>query len=311
LNRCAVHKIIENGGDIMGKTGRRIWYGIAIFLACLVVLISAAGIIGVWVTQSALSSSIVQLLDSVSNITGSLRQTTQTVDQKLASMQDIASSISTASESLSQQVADQGLIKLLLPEEQTTQLSELSTSVKEAITTLQDTLTSIQTIYQTIDSIPFVNLPSPSQEQIDKVSQSITTIQSAVDEVTNAITTFRAGASEKISLVTQAVDQLNGKLTEARNNLAELDSLMANVQDKLAQLQQTVVVALVLLAILESVFLVWVIYTQVEVIRLYALRWRASGAAAAIEAPAEPTKTSKDELPGEAGPSAPDTQENK
>jgi uncharacterized phage infection (PIP) family protein YhgE len=293
----------------MGKTGRRIWYGIAIVLSCLVVLLSVAGIVGVWVTQRAVSNAVVQFIDSVSNVTGSLRQTAQTVDQKLASMQDITSSISTASVSLSQQVADQGLINLLLPEEQTQKLSEFSLSVKEAISTLRDTLTSIQGIYQTIDSIPFVNLPSPTQDQIDKFGESINAIQSAVDEVTNAITAFRAGASEKISLVTQAVDQISGRLNDARSRLAELDTRLANVQDRLAQLKQVAVVVLFLISVLGSLFLIWVVYTQIEVIRLYALRWRAPVAVTAIETGTLPAVSSKDEPEIDAGTSTPDNQE--
>jgi prefoldin subunit 5 len=208
-------------------------------------------------------------------------------------------------------VADQGLIKLLLPEEQTQKLSDTSASVKEAISTLRDMLTSIRTIYRTIDSIPLVNLPYPSQEQIDKFGESITTIQSAADEVTNAITAFRAGASEKINIVTQAVDQLTGRLTDSRTRLAELDTRLANIQDKLVQLQQIVVVALFLMSLLGSLFLAWVIYTQVEVIRLYALRWRASGVAAGIEPAAEESIGAKDEPAIDAGTAAPGNQENK
>ena len=294
----------------MGKTGRRIWYGIAIVLSCLVMLLSVAGIVGVWVTHRAVSNTVVQLLDSVSNVTGSLRQTAQTVDQKLASLQDITSSISTASASLSQQVADQGLIKLLLPEEQTQNLSNTTASVKEAISNLRDMLTSVRTIYQTIDSIPFVNLPSPSQEQIDKFGESITTIQSAVDEATNAITAFRAGASEKISIVTQAADQLTSRLAESRTNLSELDTRLVNVQDKLAQLQQIVVVVLFLISLLASLFLAWVVYTQFEVIRLNAHRWRTAGVVAGIETAAEELPGAKDEPTSDTGTSAPENQEN-
>jgi uncharacterized phage infection (PIP) family protein YhgE len=226
-------------------------------------------------------------------------------------MQDITSSISTASVSLSQQVADQGLIKLLLPEEQTQKLSEFSVSVKEAISTLRDTLTSIRGIYQAIDSIPFVNLPAPSQDQIDKFGESISTIQSAVDEATNAITAFRAGASEKISVVTQAVDQLTSRLSDARSRLAELDTRLANVQDRLAQLKQVAVVALFLMSVLGSLFLAWVIYTQVEVIRLYALRWRSVGAAIGIEPAAAESISTKDEPATDTGTQAPEDQENK
>ena len=267
----------------MKKTGRRIWYGIAIFLSSLVILLSLVGIVGVWLTQSAMTNSVVQLLDSLSNISGNLRSTTQTVDQKLATLQEISSSISTASDTLSQQVADEGLIKLLLPEEQVQKLTDTFASVKEAVSTLQALMTSVKTIYQTIDSLPIINLPNLSQDQIDKFANSINTVQTALDELTNAITAFRAGASEQIGKVKQAADQFTARLGESRSNLAELDTILANIQSILSQLQQVAVVALFLLALFSTLFLAWVIYTQAEVIRVYALRLKASRAVAAAE----------------------------
>jgi uncharacterized phage infection (PIP) family protein YhgE len=295
----------------MGKTARRIWYGIAIFLSCLVVILSVVGIAGIWITERAMGNAVVQVLDAVSNVTGSLRQTAQTVDQKLASMQDITSSISTASASLSKQVADQGLIQLLLPEQQTQNLAEFSNSVKDAVNTLRDIITSFKSIYQTIDAIPFVNLPAPTQDQIDKMGESINTIQSSVDEVTNAITAFRAGASEKISIVTQAVDQLTNRLSESRTRLAELDTQLANLQDKLAQLQQIAQVVIFLLALDLSLFLAWVVYTQIEVIRLYTFRWRGAGASAEIEPAAAELADTKDEPASDTGSEAVSDQEPK
>ncbi len=102
----------------MKKTGHKIWYGIAMFLSELVLLLSGVGIAGVWIAERALANSVVQILDAVGNVTGSLRQATQGVDQKLESMQATSTFISTASSRLSQTVADQALILLLLPEEQ-------------------------------------------------------------------------------------------------------------------------------------------------------------------------------------------------
>jgi hypothetical protein len=271
------------------KTGRKIWYGIAIFLSSLVIVLSLAGIVGVWYAQGALSTSMVQLLDSLSNITGNMRTTIQTVDQKLADLQDISSSISSASDTLSQQVADQGLIKLLLPEEKVQKLTDTFTSVKEAVSTLSDLMTSVKSIYQTIDTLPFINLPSLSQEQIDKFAGSVDTVQNALDEVTTAITAFRAGASEQINKVKQAADLFTGRLSESRSNLAALDTRLGNIQEILSQLKQLVVAALFLGALFGTLFLAWVGYTQIEVIRLYVLRWKATRpvALAATAAPQE------------------------
>jgi archaellum component FlaC len=260
----------------MGANGRKIWYGIAIFLSGLIVLLSVAGIAGVWVTQQAVRNTVSTLVDSVITITQNIQALDQNYDQKLANMQEIVSSISTATNTLSQQVANQGLIATLLPEEQSTNLANLSASVQESINTIRDTLITIRSLYQTIDSIPFVKLPSLSQDQIDQFSQSVTTIQTAVDNVTNAITAFRSGASTQIDKLTAAVDQLNSGLSYARNILANVDTSLTEAQDTLNHLQQSFFTVLLLSSGVGTLLLLFVIYTQVEVIRLYVQRWKAS-----------------------------------
>jgi archaellum component FlaC len=260
----------------MGANGRKIWYGIAIFLSGLIVLLSVAGIAGVWVTQQAVRNTVSTLVDSVITITQNIQALDQNYDQKLANMQEIVSSISTATNTLSQQVANQGLIATLLPEEQSTNLANLSASVQESINTIRDTLITIRSLYQTIDSIPFVKLPSLSQDQIDQFSQSVTTIQTAVDNVTNAITAFRSGASTQIDKLTAAVDQLNSGLSYARNILANVDNSLTEAQDTLNHLQQSFFTVLLLSSGVGTLLLLFVIYTQVEVIRLYVQRWKAS-----------------------------------
>jgi archaellum component FlaC len=260
----------------MGANGRKIWYGIAIFLSGLIVLLSVAGIAGVWVTQQAVRNTVSTLVDSVITITQNIQALDQNYDQKLANMQEIVSSISTATNTLSQQVANQGLIATLLPEEQSTNLANLSASVQESINTIRDTLITIRSLYQTIDSIPFVKLPSLSQDQIDQFSQSVTTIQTAVDNVTNAITAFRSGASTQIDKLTAAVDQLNSGLSYARNILANVDNSLTEAQDTLNHLQQSFFTVLLLSSGVGTLLLLFVIYTQVEVIRLYVQRWKAA-----------------------------------
>jgi predicted nucleic acid-binding Zn-ribbon protein len=266
----------------MGKTGRRIWFGIAIFLSGLVVLLSLAGIAGVWVFQQAARNTISNLVDSVISVTQNIQALDQSFDQKLENMQEIVSSISDATNTLSQQVANQGLISTLLPEEQTTNLANLSASVQESINTIRDTLTTVRSLYQTIDAIPFINLPSLSQDQIDQFNQSVTAIQTMVDNVNNTITAFRTGASTQIDKLTAAVDQLNSGLSSVRSLLAEVDNRLTKAQDTLNHLQQTIFNALLISSVIGTLLLLFVIYTQVEVIRLYVQRWRATSMAAQI-----------------------------
>ncbi len=258
----------------MGKTSRRIWYTTAMCLSGFVLLLSLLGIAGVWVTEQILANSAVQILVAVENLTGGLRQVTQGVDQKLERMQAATISISTASTQLSQKVTDEGLVLLLLPEDQEQNLSELALSVKEAVSPLGDLLTAGVVIYRLIDQLPFIDLPAPSQEQVDRIEESAGEIQAAVDRLETDIAAFRSGTSDQITKVGAGADALTSRVGQARDQLANLDASLALAQESLTRLEQIVVKVLVLAALMFTLLLAWVIYSQIEVLRLYAQRWK-------------------------------------
>ena len=282
-------------GADMKKTGKRVWYGIAIFLSGLILLLSVLGIAGVWITERALANTVVQVLDSVGNITETLRQATQGVDQKLERLQSISSFISTVSGKLSQNVNDQGLLLLLLPEEDEQKLVSLTTSVNESVGTLRDVLTAGLSIYRTIDQLPFISMPAPSQEQVDKIQSSVGEIQSSVENVRTEIVAFRSGISGRITNVQNGADLLTSRLGQSRDRLADLDARLAIIQESLVQWQKTAQNVLVLLSFLVTLLLAWVIYSQVEVLRLYVHRWKAAGSKTEIETPPDQAVSKKTE----------------
>lgn len=279
----------------MGKTGRRIWYAIAMFLSGLVLLLSVVGIVGVWITERALADTVVQVLDAVGNVTGSLRQATQGVDQKLERMQAVSTFISTASATLSQNVTDKGLILLLLPEEKEQNLVALAASVQETIGTLRDTLAAGLSIYHSIDRLPFVSLPAPSQEQVDKIASTSGEIQSAVDGLKAEIVAFRSGASDRIEKIQTGADLVTSRLGQSRDRLANIEARLAVLQESIGQWQKTAVRILVLISFLVTLMLAWVIYSQVELLRLYGQRWKASGQKTGTEQTTLGTVGMKDE----------------
>ncbi len=279
----------------MKKTGKRIWYGIAIFLSGLILLLSVLGIAGVWITERALAKTVVQVLDSVGNVTETLRQATQGVDQKLERLQSASSFISTVSGKLSQNVNDQGLLLLLLPEEEEQNLVSLTSSVNESVSTLRDVLTAGLSIYRTIDQLPFISMPAPSQEQVDKVQSSVGEIQSSVENVRTEVVAFRSGISGRITNVQTGADLLTSKVGQSRDRLADLDARLVIIQESLVQWQQTAQNVLLLVSFLVTLILVWVIYSQAEVLRLYVQRWKAAGLNAGIETPPDQAASIKTE----------------
>jgi len=293
----------------MGKAGRNIWYGIAMSLSGLILLLSVAGIVGAWAIEGALANSVVDILGAIENVTGSLRQPIQRIDQNLEKMQAISTQISTASDQLSQNVTDKDLVQLLLPEQQELQLVSLSSSVKEAFGNLRDTLTAGVDFYRSIDRLPFIKLPAPSQEQIDKFGGSIAEIESSVDSLKKDVAAFRSGAGDQIGKVQTGADSLTAQLGQTRDQLASLDASLAAAQKTLIRWQRIAVKAFVLATFLVTLLLAWVIYSQVAVLRLYKQRWKGSGTESRPEEYPDRTAGAEDETVIESGSLAPENPE--
>ena len=116
------------------------------------------------------------------------------------------------------------------------------------------------------------------------------------------------------------------RIDETRDNLNELDERLQTLQGVLARAEQLIPLLFILGALLLTLFLVWVIYSEVVVIRMYVQSWRGGGKAtpadvkassAAEQAPAAEDNApasvepgpSTGQLPEAAGPDQEETKE--
>jgi len=254
--------------------GRKIWYGTAITLSVLVLVISAVSVVGAWVVEQSLSKITVNLLGVTYDLAGGLRQVTQRINNGAGEIKQITTGVSDVSAQISQNVEDQGLVKLLLPEEQEQKLVELVDTIQQTVDSIRDVLQAGFDLYSSINQIPFVDLPQPKQETIDKLQQASANGKAAVEELTQGVSDFRSGAAEKVDKITQAADKITQGMDELSSLMVETDADLAALQDSVTRLQQIVPVVLALVTVLLTLFLVYVIYTQVEVIRLFVQRWK-------------------------------------
>jgi hypothetical protein len=259
--------------------GRKIWYGTAITLCCLLILVSAAGIAGSWVLGNALTSLSVQVLTIVDKTAGGARLVIDGVDEIASNVEDVSTSIGEASDQLSQSVTDRGLILTLLPEEKEQELEAKADELTETIDAVLEAVDAGLDLYLSIDALPFVSLPMPRQETLDRLEQLSGEIQTTVDEIVQGIQDFRSGVSSEIDRVTELALGITGRLGELRDGFAMLDADLAALQELIARLQRLVATVFTLLSLVSSLFLAWAIYTQVEVIRLYVHRWKSLGLA--------------------------------
>lgn len=254
--------------------GKKILYGFVIGLSGLILLLCLVGIIGVWVVERPLSDAAVTTLKVVENSTALIRQSGSRVDSTLNVLQSKTAEITDASQQLSQNVTDKGLVMVLLPEAQEQALIETVSSVQDTYNGIRESIAKGLDLYRSINRIPFVSLPGLSDDQLEKIDNSMTQIQTLVETLRLQMADFRSGVAIKIDKVIEAVNLLNNEITKVRDGLSQLDAKLAALEAFSIRLQQVIPGALLAFAVILSLIFAFVIFTQVEVIRLYLAHWR-------------------------------------
>jgi len=257
--------------------GKKILYGFVIGLSGFILLLCLAGIIGVWVVEGPLSDAAVATLKVVENSTALIRQSGSRVDSTLNLLQSKTAEIADASQQLSQNVTDKGLVMALLPEAQEQALIETVSSVQDTYNGVRESITQGLDLYRSINRIPFVSLPGLSDDQLEKIDSSMAQTETLVETLRSQMADFRSGVATKIDKVIEAVNLLNNEITKVRDGLSQLDAKLAALEAFSIRLQQVIPGALLAFAVILSLIFAFVIFTQVEVIRLYVAHWQRLG----------------------------------
>lgn len=257
--------------------GKKILYALVIAMSGLMMLICIAGVIGVWLVEDPIADASVSVLKVVENSSHVIRQANNRVDRTLAVMEVKTTDISNSSQQLSQNVNDKGLVMVLLPEEKELQLTETARSVFDTYNEIRESIAQGLDLYRSINRIPFVSLPGPSEDQMEKLDSGTAQIQALVPKLRSEITDIRSGVTGAIDKVSATADLLTKEIGLARDAIAQVDSSLAALEALSIRLQQIIPVILLTIAVILSLIFIFLIFTQVEVIRLYIERWRLLG----------------------------------
>ena len=262
---------------------RKVWYGTAITFSVLVLLFSSMGVIGTVIFEQTLVDATQNLLSATAKTAGSLRSVVAQIDQLSGELRQISSAVSAISLKIGQNIEDKGLVATLLPAEQEEKLNATIENIQQTLSTVREFLTAGIGIYRSIDRLPFVDLPGLSEEKVAEIIQAVSDIQATVDELKQSIQDFRSGVAEGVGRITQAADKVTQGLDKLSALLAELDQALAALQDLALQLEAAVPLAFGLAAVILTIFMAYVAYTQVEVIRVLVRRWKALDTTVALE----------------------------
>ena len=282
--------------------GRKILYALVIVMSGLIIFLNVAGIIGVWTVGRMISNAAVAVLKMAENTANTIQESTAKMDARLVTFQEKVKEITDATQKLSGNVSDKGLVMVLLPEEREQQLTDRASSVRDSLNEIKETLSTAVELYRSVDEMPFINLPTLDKDQREQLDQALDQTQSEAGTLRSEIADFRSGVTDKVDKVETAANKLNERIQNARDRVAKLDSKMAALKAFSIRMQHDIPIMFMVTSVILSLIFAYVIWTQVEMIRKYSAQWKLLGqgektATLPVETPALPVADAPPTLP--------------
>lgn len=285
-----------------------------VILSALVIVACVGGILITWFLNFALGSLVVDLSVGVEKTAQALQRGTTRMETGVTNLQTQVQSISQAASQISQNIADEGLVRTLLPSDREASLDAGIERVTTSVSSISDAVSSARDFYRAVNRIPGINLPEPSPESTSRISGTVTQVRSDVQDLKSGIQRVRGGAANTVNQLAEVADRVSEQLGELLAQLQTFNTQLTGVQTAAQQLRRTVPVIITISAVLLTLLQLWVIFTQYVMLRLNWGKWRTPAPALALSAapgpaPLPPVSSSSMTAPPPA--SSPDPAEPK
>lgn len=270
--------------------GQKILRWLAIFIAALVIVGSMAGIYGGWRLHSIATTVTTKTFSVIDTGVGIAEAGVNRVDTLVQSgrteVQQAEETINTVGANLQ----ENSPVLTALSTRLQTRLSPTVESIRQALAPVREALTTVSTIVSITSSLPGMDERAPRLARLD---QAFNQMEQTAADVRQIDDTLRASVVDgKNQLTQEAVDTLTGITTRVDTRLADAEAAVDEAQSDIDAFQvemdetESRLLLYYNLGLAAIVLLMlWLVYSQVVVIRH---QWQLlrSGGSAAVEAPA-------------------------
>jgi X-X-X-Leu-X-X-Gly heptad repeat protein len=257
------------------STGRKIWIWTAIVISALMLALMVGGIFGTWAIRGVAVDVVSAALNGIHEVAGVGREAVGKIDGGVTELRTKIGDVEDAVDQVSQNVSDSGVVMTLLPPAKEQELVRIASEIKATVASIVGVFEAASGMWQSIDRLPFVNLPELQAEKATKLEAGVQDISDGVNQLATDIQQFRDGAAGKIDTVSSAAGTVNTRLGTTQDNLATLDSELDLVQTRALELIDTFRTVATILAIVAILMQAWIIYALVVLIMKYWAEWKA------------------------------------
>jgi uncharacterized phage infection (PIP) family protein YhgE len=165
----------------------------------------------------------------------------------------------------------------LLPPEKEEKIVNTADNIGEILNSITSVVETAFDLYKAVDDIPLVNLPKPEEAKVQALNDDVQGIQDGVDQLAADIQEYRDGVATGVSKISEGASKVNGRLETTSQNLSDLDSNLADLQTRANDWQGRFRTIATIIAVVVTLFLIWVIFAMVNLIMKYWAELQAQG----------------------------------
>ncbi len=187
-----------------------------------------------------------------------------------------------------------------LSERLDTRLAPTVESLRTVLAPVKDALVTIHSVLAVANEVPFMQEQAPGLEDAQEAIENVLDMEADVQQLR---TTLRAAAEGKADVLTdqtteillQLAERIDTRLAQTQSNLESIQMQIEALQQEIAARKAQLLFLFNLTAVLMTLAFLWLIYSQIVVIRVQIEKWPRR-AQPASPPPADPLPEASDML---------------
>ena len=255
---------------------------LAIIIAVLVIVLSVSGIAGSWYVNSVLANVTNQIFSVVNTGAGVAQTGVNRAEQLVTEGRSEVQNASDTVTAVGQHLEENSPVLTALNDRLT---QRLGPTVEALQTTLAPAVDGLKTVNQMVtiaNSIPFVRQDTPRLDKLEEATNGL--LQLVADAQQFQATLGQTVVGEKNQVTNEAVGVLTDLATRIDTRLSDLETTLQETQQEITAFQGRMdalngrlLTIYNLITLLFTLLLIWIIYSQIVVIRNH---WRGLRASA-------------------------------
>jgi len=300
---------------MLKKIGRIIVFIVAV----LFIVLSIGGIVGAWWVNSVASNVTLKAFSVVETGVGIVDTGVGRVETLIQTGRTEVQQAEETVVTIAGNLQANHPVLTALSERLETRLGPTVDKIQEAMAPVRDALGTVSNAVSIANSIPFIQERAPRLEKIDTAFSRLGEMSADAQQLRSTLREAAAGQADQLTqetatTLTNLTSRVDTRLAEIETAVQEVQTEIKALQARLETLKSRLLLIYDLAALAATLLLLWVIYSQVVVIRHHARLFRtpapaAAGPSPSIEAgadalaegepsvPAPPTETGGDTSP--------------